>query len=224
MHAILEDRRRNLWLSTNQGMVKFNTSTLTYQTFKHTNELKITEFSDGAFFRDEVTGSLLFGGVNGFITIHENEYAQKEYLPSIAFNRLSIFGKEHNIYDFLTEKKGKHVLELDYSQNFFSVTFTAIDYLHGNDYTYFYKLDELNDNWIENGSSNNAAFTNISPGQYTLSVKYRNNLTGHEGETEQLSIKIIPPWYLTRIAYSIYSLLCMGLILLIFLFSRNGTP
>ncbi|MCD8261102.1 MAG: hypothetical protein LUD15_06110 [Bacteroides sp.] len=60
VHAILEDRRNNLWLSTNQGMVKFNTSTLTYQTFKHTNELKITEFSDGAFFRDEITGSLLF--------------------------------------------------------------------------------------------------------------------------------------------------------------------
>lgn len=159
--------------------------------------------------------------MNGFITIHENEYAQKEYLPAIAFNRLSIFGKEYNIYDFLTGKKGKPLLELDYSQNFFSVTFTAIDYLHGNDYTYFYKLDELNDSWIENGSLNSAAFTNISPGQYTLSVKYRNNITGNEGETQQLYIRILPPWYLTRLAYFIYGILGLGLAVAIFLFSRK---
>ena len=79
---------------------------------------------------------------------------------------------------------------MNYEQNFFSLSFTAIDYINGNDYTYFYKLAELSDIWIDNGGSNSASFTNISPGRYTLLVKYRNNITGKESAVQSLVINI----------------------------------
>ena len=212
IHAILEDRHNNLWLSTNQGIVKFNVKQKTFQSYRQPSELEVTEFSDGAFYRDEYTGAIMFGGVNGLITISENESSQDEYLPPILFNNLSIFGKDYNIYDFLQGEANSETLELDYSQNFFSVSFAAIDYINGNNYTYFYKLDELSDNWIENGNSNTATFTNISPGQYTLSVKYRNNITGKESPIDILSVRILPPWYKTNLTYFIYTLLALFVI------------
>ena len=43
--------------------------------------------------------------------------------------RLSIFGKEYNIHDFLYEEKEKTILQLDYSQNFFHIDFMAVDYI-----------------------------------------------------------------------------------------------
>ncbi|MDL2299736.1 response regulator, partial [Bacteroides sp. OttesenSCG-928-E20] len=212
IHGILEDRYGNLWLSTNRGMVKFNMKQLTYQNYNRQNELEVIEFSDGAYYKDEVTGTLFFGGVNGFVTIQENESIQAEYTPPIRFNNLAIFGKDYNIHEFMSGSQGKEVLKLDYSQNFFSISFTAIDYINGNNYTYLYKIDELSDNWIENGNSNIATFTHIPPGRYTLSVKYRNNNTGKQSPIHTLSITIFPPWYKTHLAYFVYLLLALLLI------------
>lgn len=87
--------------------------------------------------------------------------------------RLSIFGKEYNIHDFLYEEKEKTILQLDYSQNFFHIDFMAVDYINGNNYSYYYKLSEVSNQWIESGTSSSAVFSNLSPGQYTLLVKYK---------------------------------------------------
>lgn len=212
IHGILEDQKQNLWISTNQGLVRFNIQTNAVQTYHQRNDLKVTEFSDGAYFKDKRTNTLFFGGTNGFITINENNSTAIEYMPALQFNRLSIFGKEYDIYDFFREDKKQKVLELDYSQNFFSLSFIAIDYVNGNNYTYSYKIDGLSENWIENGLSTTAAFSNLSPGQYTLLVKYRSNITGEESTPQSLIIRIIPPWYRTTIAYSIYFILFIGFV------------
>lgn len=213
IHGILEDRWHNLWLSTNQGLVRFNVRANTIQTYRQQNNMEVIEFSDGAYFKDPITGTLFFGGTNGFVTVNENEVMAKEYLPALRFNRLLIFGKDCNIYDFMRKEAGQEVLELDYSQNFFSLSYIAIDYINGNNYSYSYKINGLSDSWVENGLSTTAVFSNLSPGRYTLLVKYRSNITGAESEPYPLIIYITPPWYMTRLAYIVYLLICMGLVI-----------
>ena len=213
IHGILEDRQQYLWLSTNQGLVRFNTRMNTIQAYHQQNDLRVTEFSDGAYFKDERSGTLFFGGTNGFISIHENDFKETEYMPALQFNRLFIFGKEYNINEFLHEDKQKHkVLELDHSQNFFGLSFIVIDYLNGSNYTYYYTIEGLSDNWIENGTSTTTMFSNLAPGQYTLWVKYRSNITGKESAPQPLTIRITPPWYMTSLAYWCYSILFIGFI------------
>lgn len=211
IHGILEGKNDNLWLSTNQGMVKFNVRDNTLQIYRQQGELEVTEFSDGAYFKDEYTGTLFFGGTNGFITISEDEYAARDYMPELRFNHLSVFGKECNLYDFLQGDKNQ-TLVLDYSQNFFNLSFSVIDYINGNNYTYSYKIDGLSDNWVENGLSTTAVFSNLPPGEYTLLVKYRSNITGKESRSYSLIIRIIPPWYLTHWAKALYILLFLSFI------------
>ena len=224
IHSILKDRSQNLWLSTNQGVVMFNTVTNTVA-YNRQNNMDVTEFSDGAFFKDALTGTLFFGGTNGFITIEENDFDPVEFTPRLYYNRLSIFGKECNIYDFLKEDKGKKVIELDYSRNFFNLSFVVLDYINGPNYTYSYQIEGLSDQWIENGFSSTAVFSNLSPGEYTLLVKWRSNITGEESNPQALTIRINPPWYMTQLAYFIYSLviisLMMGCIYLIIRYYRR---
>lgn len=212
IHGILEDNENNLWLSTNQGIVKFNTIEKTFQTYKQQNELDVIEFSDGAYYKDNASGTLFFGGVNGFLTITRNDFTQKEYTPPILFNNLSIFGKSCNISDFLIHEKNSEILELDYSQNFFSISFTAIDYINGGNYEYLYKLDNLSNSWVDNGNSNTISFTSISPGTYTLYVKYKNRITGKESPVYSLIITITPPWYRTDLAVFIYVIILLSLV------------
>lgn len=207
VHGILEDQQNNLWISTNQGLVRFNPKTNTGQTYDRENGLEVTEFSDGAFYKDSRTETLFFGGTNGFVTVKPNAYIMADYMPQINLKGLSIFGKEYNIHDFLHDKKGKKILQLDYSRNFFCIDFMAIDYINGNNYSYSYKLDEVSSQWIESGTSASAIFSNLTPGQYTLLVKYKNNMNGKECEPQKLLIQITPPWYLSNWAYILYFIL-----------------
>lgn len=215
IHGMLQDEYNNLWLSTNRGLIKFNMSENTFQTYWKQNELQVTEFSDGAYFKHDLSGTLFFGGINGFVTVSVNGSPKEEHNPEIQFGGLSIFGKEYNIHDFVDIEDDKRSITLNYEQNFFSLSFTAIDYINGNDYTYLYKLAELSNIWIDNGMSNSASFTNMTPGKYTLLVKYRNNITGKEGPVQSLVIKVSYPWYQTTLAYVVYAMLILGILYLI---------
>lgn len=218
VHGILADSQNNLWLSTNRGIVKFNLEQDNFQVYSNLNGLQVIEFSDGAYFRDEENDILFFGGINGFVSISQTGTLQKEYSPRVQFNNLMVFGEEKNIFDFLHTENNEDVLSLNYDQNFFSISFTALDYVHGNNYTYYYKLDDLSKQWIENGSSNTVSFTSLSPGEYTLNIKYLNRLTGRESPVYSILIRIQPPWYMSLPAYIMYGLLIM---LIIALFIRT---
>jgi len=214
VHGILADSRNNLWLSTNRGIVKFNLEQDNFQTYSNLNGLHVTEYSDGAYFRDEENDILFFGGINGFVSISETGMTQKEYFPRVQFNNLMVFGEEKNIFDFMHAENNKEILTLNYDQNFFSISFTALDYINGNNYTYYYKLDDLSKQWIENGTSNTVSFTSLSPGEYTLNIKYINRLTGRESPVYSIIVKIQPPWYMSLPAYILYALLIMLVIAL----------
>ncbi|MBN2485985.1 MAG: response regulator [Bacteroidales bacterium] len=209
IHGILEDSQNNLWLSTNQGMIKFNIERETFQTYNQFNGLNVTEFSDGAFFKDNINNTLFFGGINGFIAIRETNVTQKQYIPAIYFDNLTIFGEDYNIYDFLTKKKEQNILKLSHKQNFFSLSFKTNDYINGNNYSYYYKLDGVNEQWINNGASNVISFTNIVHGKYTLLIKFKNRITGIESPPFALIIRITPPWFASTAAIIFYALVVL---------------
>ncbi|KAA6300436.1 MAG: Sensor histidine kinase TmoS [Candidatus Ordinivivax streblomastigis] len=134
------------------------------------------------------------------------------YIPPISFNKLTIFGNYYNIFEKTTEKDGETILNLKYEEDFFSVSFTANDYIDGSNYTYYYKLLGLSNQWINNGHSNVASFTNVPPGKYTLQVKYYNRTSNIESPVYSMVIKIAYPWYLSIWAYCFY---CLALILML---------
>lgn len=214
IHGILTTSDNNLWLSTNRGIVRFNISDENPQTYDHLNGLEVIEFSDGAYFKDKFSETLFFGGINGFVSISKDGSSQHKYHPQIRFDNLAVFGEDKNIFDFLNVNDS--ILNLNYNQNFFSLSFTALDYINGNNYTYYYKLEDLSKQWIDNGLSNKSSFTNLSPGEYTLLIKYKNRLTNEDSQVYSLIIKISPPWYMSIWACILYFLLiALGIYLII---------
>ncbi|MDD3079920.1 MAG: helix-turn-helix domain-containing protein [Paludibacter sp.] len=215
IHAIVKEDNNTFWLSTNKGIVQFNSKREGFRIFDKIDGLKVTEFSDGASFRDNQSGTIFFGGVNGFVSIQKDRGTEQTYMPGIYFDKLTIFGEHHNISENINNYRGSSRLELKYKQNFFAVSFTAIDYINGGNYTYYYKIDGLSDQWINNGTANVASFTNISPGNYTLLVKYYNRTLEKESPVYSLKIKIFPPWYLSGWAYLIYILISISIIIMV---------
>ena len=206
VHSILKNSPDNFWLSTNLGLINFDTRRNVFRSYGFGDGLKVVEFSDGAAYRDPRTGTLFFGGINGFVAIRADGRPEQLYTPPVYFDKLSIFGEQYNLGEFLTRKKDTEVLNLQYDQNFFSVSFASVDYLNGNNCTYFYKLKGLSDQWVNNGSESGVSFTNMAPGEYTLLVKYYNSVFDKESDVYSLVIRIGDPWYASWWAYLIYAL------------------
>lgn len=210
IHGIQEDSSGYLWISTNGGLIRFDPKNEKFHVYNSQNGLNVFEFSDGAYVKAENKNTLFFGGINGFVSISPDIYEKKEFIPRMFFTGLRIYEQKHNLNNFIQRKNDKEYLRLRYDQNFFSVSFIALDYINGQNCKYYYNLENFSTKWIENGYSNSVSFTNISPGKYILHVKCDNG----DAMTDiySLPIMILPPWYMTIWAYTVYLLLFLLII------------
>ncbi len=223
IHGILNDASGNLWLSTNNGLVKFAPGDRTLLSINRSHGLDIIEFSDGAYYADPRAGTIFFGGINGFVSVTGTGYDRSAFIPGIIPSRLTVFGQERNLNDYLHDQGAVRRLVLDHSENYFSLSFSAIDYLHGHNYTFLYKIDGHSDNWVDNGNSGTLSFANLTPGDYDLQVMYRNRELGIESGVVTIPVRITPPWHLSATARTIYAvLLLVALLLGIYLLSKRA--
>lgn len=210
IHGIAEDRQGNLWLSSNTGLILFDPDKNTFRSFNHKTGLEITEFSDNAYYRDATTNRYFFGGVDGIVWIKEKEVTEKKaFTPAILFTRLRIFNREYDISEFEERKSGSQTIRLNYDQNFFAVSFVAMDFVNGENGRYSYKLEKFSDVWMDT-RSNEALFTNIPPGNYVLKVRYEDGTGSHDNPVQAIGIVIRPPWYQTTVARLLYLMLALG--------------
>ena len=204
------------WFSSDNGIALYNTYRQTFRYFDAENGLTVTEYYDGASFKDEQKSVIFFGGINGFTTICYNYYDEAmDYMPMLFLEKLSLFGIEQNVKDF--EQAGKLVFKS--KENVFSITYNALDYINGNNYNYYYKIGK--GQWIDNGNSGTVSFTNMRVGNHDLHIKYYNKMLDKESYSQELTITILPPWYRSIYAYGAYFLIVLSGIYWMFLFTSK---
>lgn len=87
---------------------------------------------------------------------------------------MTIDGTDHSISKLM--RKGK--LVLTHRQGAFGLSIVALDYINGGNYSYLYNLEGFDSQWNDNRHNNRLLFANLPPGNYSLNVRYRNNMTG----------------------------------------------
>lgn len=205
IHGILEDNEGIIWLSTNKGLVKYNPRNDSFFNVK-SSQIGVSEFSDGAYLHCPITNRLFFGGVNGLTWIEPKAgISNHSYEPELLFTELKLFGKVQTLYEYNEDNAKK--LTLKANQNTFQIFFTVIDYINGDNYDYAYQLENYNNTWVSLQKENSISFTNLPPGKYTLKVKYKNDVVQADNKVYSLTIVVLPPWYLSTIAYVIYFIL-----------------
>lgn len=158
--------------------------------------------------------------IKGLVTDEKNEpligvWIKKEkkkknnFVPDIHFTKVRIFNKEYNIHEFEKKDSNSQNIVLNHNQNFFAVSFVATDFINGENCRYSYKLENFNNVWMDT-RSNEAQFTNIPPGDYTLKVKYNDGGNSNDNLIKSIRIIILPPWYQSITAQIIYVLLIIG--------------
>ncbi|MCW3788938.1 two-component regulator propeller domain-containing protein [Plebeiibacterium sediminum] len=217
IHSIIDEYDNNIWLSSNKGIIKFDPEREISHAYNQNEMSDIIEYSDGACYLNLSDEYILFGGINGFVSIKSNNrYEIMNYQPEINVSELRINGEEQNIHEFIKLYQQNNVINLTYTQNFFSFKLSVIDYLKSNSYLYYYKLEGLNDSWINNRTSNLVSFSHIPPGNYVLKLKYKDLMTDSFSSIKSFNITIVPPWYKSKMAFLLYFIFCVGIIAFIF--------
>lgn len=219
--GIEEDDSGNLWISTNKGITNFNPETEEMRNYSVSDGLQDYEFSECASYTKK-NGEMIFGGVNGFNIFNPDEIEDNPYVSQVEFSELFILnekiltGKEYKGNLILAnEMPSTDSISLNYSQNSFSIGFTALHYVAPEKIKYKYMLEGFDSGWnIVNSIDPRAKYTNIPPGEYILKVLATNNDGVWTTVPSMLTIEIVPPFWLTGYAFFIYILLFI--ILLVF--------
>ena len=75
---------------------------------------------------------------------------------------------------------------------------------------YAYRMDGFDADWIAAGARRSATYTNLPPGRYTFRVRASNNDGLWNERGASVAVFIAPPWWRTRLAYTLYALLALG--------------
>lgn len=206
IHGILEDKDKCIWLSSNKGLTKYNPHNNFFHNYG-SQELMVTEFSDDAYWKCPYTGRLFFGGVDGLVWIDPQNDWQESYSPDLHFFELKMGDETFSLYDYADANPGPVTIPPDVST--FTISFVATDYIHGDNYEYSYLLQDYNTAWTELQKSNEISFTKLPYGNYTLKVRYKNDVYDSNAREYLLPLKILPPWYLSAWAIAVYILLAI---------------
>lgn len=201
IHGILEDGAGNLWLSTNKGLAQLNPADNRIISYYNNEELQSNEFSDGAYYR-AADGRMYFGGVDGFNSFDPGDIRVRTYAPTVQLNNFLI--KQTPMAGFRADRE----IVLSHSENFFSIQFSALEYIRNGNCEYAYILAGFNDDWVNIGTDNTAVFTNVPPGNYEFQVRCTNGDRIWGDNVTSLHIRVLPPWWNTVWAYLVYLLLC----------------
>ena len=62
-------------------------------------------------------------------------------------------------------------IEIPKGEKMFQISFTCIDFINPDQYSFFYRIKGQNDNWISVNDQWQVIFNGFKPGEYTLEVK-----------------------------------------------------
>lgn len=209
--TILDDQRGKIWISTINGLVRFDPIKEKFSTYTTQDGLVDNEFNSFVAFRNK-SGKLYFGGMEGFNTFYPDDIIDNTHIPPVVLTDFKINNRSVPIRHspdsstyFLNEviSETKH-LELLHDQTVFSFEFASLNYSIPSKNQYAYKMVGFDQDWIYSGTKRSATYTNLAPGTYTFVVKASNNSGAWNESGTSILITIHPPFYATWWAYVIY--------------------
>lgn len=201
VHSIIESKDGNIWIGTNKGIAMVNPNSGDFQAFVNA-KLQSHEFCNSSCVESE-DGVFWFGGTRGCDSFIPEEINARNDSPDIIFREFSSEKKSIRAFEAGRPIKLKH------NDNFFSISYGAIDYVRGSDCEYRYRLKGLNSGWTEAGTTRNASFTNVPPGHYTFEVHSTNGDKEWCDNMVLQEIIIMKPWWKTNFAMISYIFMLM---------------
>ena len=204
--AIVPDTQGNLWLASDDTLRRFN---------PQTGELLVLGKDQGMppleYFSYDHTrtsdGEIWFGGTEGIVGFDPKQLRPNAHAPKVIINGITAYiGNQ----PFTVAARPDNSLKLSYQYSVVTFDLASTDFAAPQANTYSYRLLGFQPEWTQPSTSHSVTFTNLNPGRYRLEVRAANTWGTWSAQPAALEIVVLPPWWRTWWAYTLYLLVIIG--------------
>ncbi len=189
--GMLEDEHGFLWFSTDKGLSRYDSRTNVFKNYREKDGLHTNVFLSGAYHKG-ASGLFYFGGEHGVTVFHPDSMKENVYAPSIIITSFKVFEE-------LVPPLGGFVPDstltksLGYRENSFSFEFISADFSAPDKNQFAFKLEGLDNDWIQAGTRRYARYTHVPAGEYVFRVKGTNSDGVWSPNVASMRVVVVPP-------------------------------
>lgn len=217
LYRIEEDNVNNLWISSYNGLLKFNRKNFATKIYRTKSGLVNTEFNRISSFKDD-DGILYFGGQNGidaFDPSKMNDDSKENTIPFKLVGLSKISSEIDTLEDISNELKVKKKIVMNVGDNFLTISYSLLDFQH-RPHRYAYRIDGIDKDW-NYLNEEVIRISSLPYGKFKLRIKAQLE-SGNWNETELvIPIHVLKPFYLENWFIGSAVLLIVLLVYLAFL-------
>ncbi len=166
LYGLLADGQGGLWISSNQGLIRRDLEDGSFRAFSVDDGLQGLEFNGGAQLRLN-SGELAFGGINGVNLFQPERTLHSGGSPRLLLSAWSAGGQRIPIHDGRLPEQ----IALQAGQDTLSLEFTVLDFVDPHQHRLAWRMNGLNDQWVDAGSSRTVTFSHLAAGNYLFELR-----------------------------------------------------
>ena len=217
-YRIEEDAQGLFWITSNKGLIRFNSEKNSYHLFTTDDGLLNNQFNYASLCKTD-DGRIFAGSTDGFVSFDPARLKPDNGEFPIVLTDFTLYNKasgtESDSLQFDKSITCLDRIELAPNENSFSLRVAAISYRSPHTALMRYRLEGFDTKW-HRVANNTISYSNLPHRTYKLVVEGLNRNGEHNGFSRSLVIRIRPPFYLSGIAYAGYALIALAAILALY--------
>lgn len=213
IYSMAQGRDGTLWALTAHALLKladdrqsFYTYPLDHSAAREFNYMSLTLSDKGNIYLSSNNGVFCFTPL-----LQKMEtLRQPLYITTLEVNNQEVAVGDHSGILSRQLYQSRRVT-LDYHQNQVSLGYSALNYVNSTQDRFAYQLVGVDEEWKEVNKQRKAIYSDLNPGNYHFRVRYSSN-NGEWSAPTELEVCVLPPWYRTWWAYSLYIFVITGIV------------
>lgn len=200
--GIVPGEKDGLWLSTAVGLALFDPRSRAARRYSRADGVLSKRFDKYAYLKLP-DGTIWFGGSDGITGVPPRLAPDLATNAAVLLSGLKINDETATgitcVATGATSLNQLQQIELPFTQNTLSFSFTAVDFAFPPGVRLAYKLEEVDKDWVlmAAGEAGFARYPGLPPGRYTFVVRGANSDGRWNEQQRRLSITILTPFWKT---------------------------
>ncbi len=203
--SLVEDDDGYIWMNNTTGIMRLDPATQTIAQYQINKEIKPEWFRRPYNLKN---GDILFTATDGYLRFNPKQTQAEFAVNNLLLTELKVSDNSYNLlFDEIPES-------FSFDDNDVSISYIAFNYLDPIGTRYRYRVKGFNESWTNVEGQRRVFLANLPSGKYMFEVQSATRF-GAFGKTQSIPFVILPPWWLTWWAFTIYSLLFVLFLLLV---------
>jgi putative methionine-R-sulfoxide reductase with GAF domain/streptogramin lyase len=213
IQILFRDKNDNIWVGTDDGLFRYDTRTRYIQSFNSESAQVKGYHNNGVYVAND--GTVFLSGNYGINYLRPEKIPLKETPVDVFVTKFSV-----NDDDSSYLPNGNH-WQLSHAERSIAIEFAAPYFENAWKPVYRYKLEGVDNSWLQAANTGRVRYSSLLPGDYTFNVAVSVDGIHWYENKKQLSFTINIPWWQTWWAGTILALLIMGLFAIAFFFRKK---